>query len=169
MQGYRVLDQRVLQGYARLCKPAQGYARIFENIFCKGTKCGEAHKFQGPSSKKHQRPSSNRPKRGAPREKFGADLCRGAAEARKMTNYPKLCAAICGYLRIFAGLAKFSRGNPGLEFEVQGSKSHGYPPRYLAGCEGLVRFCPVLPGFARFFYRGAPQGGKLQALKHQAP
>jgi hypothetical protein len=91
-------------------------------------------------------------------------LCRGAAEARKMTNYPKLCAAICGYLRIFAGLAKFSRGNPGLEFEVQASKSHGYPPRYLAQKTGAVRFCPVLPGFLP---GGGPPRG--EAPSSQAP
>jgi hypothetical protein len=122
MQGYRVLDQRVLQGYARLCKPAQGYARIFENIFCKGMKRGEAHKVQAP--KKHQRPNSNRPKRGAPREKFG-EIC---AEARKMTDYSKLCAGECGYVRMFAGLAKFS-GRGGMSAESGGPSGRATPPQ----------------------------------------
>jgi hypothetical protein len=39
--------------------------------------------------------------------------------------------------------------------------------RYLAGYEGLVRFCPVLPGFAGFFTGGSPQGG--EAPSSQAP
>jgi hypothetical protein len=48
-----------MQAYASLRKPAQGYARVFENIFCKGMKRGEAHKFQGPRSNRSQESQSS--------------------------------------------------------------------------------------------------------------